>query len=154
MAATIHIWWQRYFQISHHHRQAIIRDRPTAEELGLVETDSRRRLPAAHPDGKTRLVHLLEERLLAILHCFLCCCPLLSFIVCICWCLTILSFLVTAFVLSVLYVMSRDIKHLKRNDGYESDNSNNPGDWREWSDRDVDTPRPLPLSKMSSWQDF
>ena len=72
---------------------------------------------------------------------------LLSIVViycCIRWCLTILSFLVTAFVLSVLYVMSRDIKHLKRNDGYESDNSNNPGDWREWSDRDVDTPRPLP----------
>ena len=47
--------------------------------------------------------------------------------------------------LSVLYVMSRDRKHMKRNDGYESaDNSYNPGDRRERSDRDVDTPRPLP----------
>ena len=109
-----------------------------------MKTDSRCWLPAAHPDGETGLVHLLEERLLVILHCFLCCCPLLSFFVCIRWCLTILSFLVTTFVLSVLYVMSRDRKHLKRNDGYESDNSNNPGDWRERSDRDVDTHAPLP----------
>ena len=68
-----------------------------------------------------------------ILHCFLCCCPF-------CWCLIILSFLYLNSVTTLLS-MSRDRKHMKRNDGYDSDNSYNPGDRRERSDRDVDTPQ-------------